>query len=352
MRWYQLKLGGIKNSKIRKLMMRYRYPKEILEKKEVEFLNSIEVEYDRLEEILLREKNIEFFSKLERLKIGLIDMNDCRYPERLKNIEIPPLFLFYSGDISLLRDEKIIAIVGTRSATKYGEMCTEKVVKELLDGDVVVVSGLACGIDSIAHRKVLELGGKTIAVLPCGIDKVYPDNNYELKDKIIKSGLVISEFPVGTMAMGRNFPIRNRIIAGLSKGVAVIESAKKGGALITANIAFEENRDLFVVPGDLSSKYSEGCNNLIKEMKGKLITGGKDILDEYNWISKGEEIIEQYKLEGKKLLVYTALDSKKHIEILEKELKIEISELLTLLMELELEGVIQSLAGGYYIKKI
>ena len=354
MEWYRLKIAGLKSSKIRILMENCKRYNEIFEKLQ-ELTDTLNLTINDTQMILKSrscEKYLEVMEYLENNRIGLIEMNDYRYPENLKNTTKPPLFLFYKGNIELLTKERKIAVVGTRRATKYGELGCEKVVKDLVDGDVVIVSGLALGIDSLAHNETLKLKGSTIAVLGCGIDIYYPKTNIKTRKEIEKIGLVISEFPLGTMPTPRNFPIRNRIISGLSKGTVVIESSLKGGSLITANLSLEEGRDVFAIPGDITYPLSQGCNELIKLSQAKLITSGDDILKEYNWSRKTRDNKNLNKLTGMKLKIYSVLKTKMHLEEIKQEISCETNELLSNLMELEIEGYIQSLPAGNYRRRL
>lgn len=354
MEWYRLKLMGLKNSKIRALMEQNKRYTDIFADldKLTNILNLTTDDTQLIVNSKYCEKYLEVMDYLERNRIGLISINDYRYPESLKNITKPPLFLFYKGNIELLSKNKIISIVGTRRATKYGELCCERVIKNLVDGEVVIVSGLALGIDSLAHRETLKYSGDTVAVLGCGIDVSYPKTNIKLRDEIEKKGLIISEFPLGMEPSPKNFPIRNRIIAGLSKGTVVVESSLKGGSLITANISLEEGRDVFAFPGDITYPLSQGCNELIKSSQAKLITSGVDILNEYNWVRINEEEKKSKRLVGMKLEIYSVLKTKMHLEEIKREISCETSELLSSLMELEIDGYIQSLPAGHYRRRL
>lgn len=353
MEWYLLKLVKIKNSKIRNLMEKYNDFLEVLNEKEDVLLELglDEEDIKKIKDSLGKEKIENFKKEIEKRGVGVISLKDEIYPENLKNIAKPPLFLFYKGRIELLKLEKKIGVVGARKVTKYGEMCVNKVIKELVEGECVIVSGLAQGVDSLAHAKTLEEKGNTIAILGCGIDKIYPKDNYKLRERIEKSGLVLSEFPLGTSPLSINFPIRNRVIAGLSKGVVVIESAKKGGSLITAEIALEENREVFAIPGDINSPMSVGCNELIKNSQAKLIVSGNDILEEMGWKKITKENEKSY-LKDEKLKIYEIVRTKMNLDEIKREIKLETKELLRYLMELELEGYIESVSGGYYIRKL
>ncbi len=354
MEWYRLKLIGLKSSKIRALMANNKRYKDIFTNLD-KFINTLNLTIDDtqlIEKSKQCKRYLEVMDYLERNRIGLISINDYRYPDSLKNIAKPPLFLFYKGNIELLSKNKMISIVGTRRSTKYGELCCERVVKDLVDGDVVIISGLALGIDSVVHREVLKYKGNTIAVLGCGIDIYYPKTNIKLRDEIEKKGLLISEFPLGTIPAPKNFPIRNRIIAGLARGTVVVESSLKGGSLITASISLEEGRDVYAFPGDITYPLSQGCNKLIKLSQAKLIVSGEDILDEYNWTKINEEGKKLNRLIGIKLKIYSVLKTKMHLEEIRREVSCETSELLSNLMELEIDGYIQSLSGGHYRRRL
>lgn len=349
MEWYRLKLEGLKNSKIRILMNNYIKYKDI-------FVNLESIKFDlkfsdeEIKQILNSKNNLKFIelkSILNKERITLLSLNDYRYSPLLQNINKPPLFLFCKGDISLLKCEKIISVVGTRRPTEYGKYCCEKIVKSLVEANICIVSGLALGIDSLAHKKSLEISGKTIAVLGCGIDKIYPKTNRSLREEIEEKGLVITEFPLGTLSKPINFPVRNRIIAGLSRGTVVVESSIKSGSLITANLAFEEGRDVFAIPGDITSEFSEGCNQLIKTQQAKLISEAEDILIEYGWKSenKSSKILN---LSPEKLQFYEILKTKLSLDEIKAKIPLKTPTLLSYLMELEIEGIIKSLPGGFY----
>ncbi len=210
------------------------------------------------------------------MKIEEITIDSKEYPEKLKNIYDPPRKIYLIGNKSLLY-QKGIAIVGARDATQYGKKIAYNLAKELSEQNIVIISGLALGIDSYAHTGTVQ--GRTIAVLGSGIDNIYPKENLELAREIIKNkGCIISEYPLGTKPERLHFPQRNRIISGLSNGVVVIEASKKSGALITAEFALEQGKEVFAVPGDINKKQSEGTNQLIKD-GAILLTSATDILE-------------------------------------------------------------------------
>ena len=213
----------------------------------------------------------------QRRGIKVCAVTDEEYPRYLKEIYLPPNILYIRGE--LFADEFCIGIVGSRSATQYGETVAERVAAELAKNGVTVVSGAARGIDSAAHRGALR-NGRTIAVLGCGVDVAYPPSNRNLLEEIAAKGAIISEYAPGTQPLGGFFPARNRIIGGLSRGILVVEAGEKSGALITAEQALNNNRDVFAVPGNIFSPMSIGCHNLIRQ-GAKLTAKAEDILEEY-----------------------------------------------------------------------
>lgn len=220
--------------------------------------------------------------KLAKENIDLITIKDKKYPRLLKEIYNPPSLLYIKGSIKSA-DRFSIGVVGTRKISAYGQKITPVITNQLVKAGLTIVSGLAKGIDTFAHQTALESNGRTIAVLGSGLDKesIYPICNQDLAEEISKKGALISEFPIKSRPLAYHFPQRNRIISGLSLGILVIEAPQKSGAIITANCALEQNRDVFAVPGDILFDNSSGPNNLIK-MGAKLVSQAKDILEELN----------------------------------------------------------------------
>ena len=287
----------------------------------------------------------------ESHNIRIVCWNEPLYPKKLKYISNPPYVLYYRGDLEIT-DQPCLAIVGSRVATLYGKTTAQKLAKELAAAGMVIVSGLARGIDSEAHRGALE-AGRTIAVLGSGLDVIYPPENRRLYQDIMASGAIISEFPLHTAPEPHNFPLRNRIISGLSRGVLVIEAKEKSGALITADFALEQGKDVFALPGPINSKTSAGPNNLIKQ-GAKLITGIEDILEEYYDINRTQRKAEQGHLvwrdeSEKQILALLEPDSRHFDEVLQAT-GLDIGRLSTLLLKLEMEGIIKSLPGNYYLR--
>ena len=282
------------------------------------------------------------------MKYNYFTIEDDIYPQCLKEISNPPLKLYYKGNLDLLKDERLIAVVGTRNPSSYGKLCCEYMVKKMTSANITIVSGFAKGIDSIAHKTSLLAGGKTIAVIASGLDIVYPASNLSLYREIEEKGLILSEYEAGVKPFKFNFPQRNRIIAGLSKGTIVVESKDRGGSLITADLALEFNRDVYAVPGDVFSEYSKGCNNLIRDSKAKSLSNINELLDDYSWKIEEKNINNKYT--QNQLLILNSLSSEKNLDNILIETKIEQTEILAELMALEIMGAIKSIAGGRYKK--
>jgi len=288
--------------------------------------------------------------------IRLIHLGHPDYPEMLRNIDDPPLYFFMKGHIAP-EDSKAIAIVGTRRPTIYGKRVAEWLASELSLAGFTIVSGLARGIDSIAHRASLQVGGRTIAVLGCGIDVVYPRENSRLLSEIVEKGYVISEFPLGTGPEKKNFPKRNRLISGLSLGTVVVEAAEKSGSLITARFALEQGREVFAVPGNINSEMSKGTNNLIRE-GAKLVAKTEDILEEFERLLT-HEIKRDIKNNSTDLPVLSDDErdifeiltlQPKHIEQIVTESGLSPQLVMSSLFSLEMKGLIEKLAGGCYVR--
>lgn len=265
------------------LLNKFKSVKKIYNATEKEILK-VDGMSDKIVQNMQKAKDAKLLEKYEKyiLKndIKIINISDDNYPAKLKNIYAPPITIFAKGDISLL-NSKSIAIVGSREPSKYGIYVAEKFSKELSKEGITIVSGLARGIDTFAHVGALSSFGKTIAVLGSGIDIVYPKENAKYYREISEKGLIISEYIVGTAPESKNFPQRNRIISGLSDGVLVVEARKNSGTMITTDFALEQGKELYVIPGNITSNLSAGTNNLIKE-GAKLVTDVYEILEDLN----------------------------------------------------------------------
>ncbi len=319
------------------------------------FLNNSEIkeiltnqEYNKMALCLSEEYLNRHLRDYENEKVELITFNNENYPYTLKEISTPPLCLYCKGDVGLL-NTFCFAAVGTRKPTDYGIVVTKQYCKELSDNGVTIVSGLATGIDAVAHKTALEQNGKTIAVLAGGINNIYPLTNMRLAKTIEEKGLLISEYPPNTKPLSYYFPVRNRIIAGLSKGVLVPEMGEKSGSMHTVNYAIEFNRDVFIVPGKINSPMSKGSNELIKNLQGCITTTPDDILKNYN-LSKNNELIENKQIDINAQMILSFIESEKRTyqEILDHT-HLPANELNTILMTLELEGLLIKLANNSYI---
>jgi DNA processing protein len=282
------------------------------------------------------------------------------YPILLEEIVDAPLILYARGRLENL-NIPCLAVVGSRRPTVYGLQMAQGIASDLGSRGICIVSGMARGIDGAAHRGCMKSGGTTIAVLGCGIDVVYPPEHRQLKEQITGGGLVVSEFPPGTAPNPHNFPIRNRIISGLSEGSLVVEASEKSGSLITARLALEQNREVFAVPGNITSPTSYGPNYLIKQ-GAKLVQSWKDVVEEMpvklreNIFSHeetkqkplpGADLISD---EEKKLLFILKLDETTHFDKLYHESSLNIPELSERLLKMEMEGWIRRLPGNMYIR--
>ncbi len=284
--------------------------------------------------------SVAYKKQLAVNRIHFITIEDNQYPQRLKEIPFPPLVLFYKGTIELLR-EPCLGVVGTRHPSSYGKRCTETFCRGLANS-FCIVSGLALGIDSIAHRAILEVSGMTIAVMPCSLDRCYPVRHQGLFDSIEKKGLLISEYPLKITALPYRIPQRNRLISGLSLGVLIVESKIKSGTLITARLAAEQNREVFTVPHPIGSDLGEGPHYLLKE-GATLVTTVSDITDAFDHLCLTQApVLPPPNLSPEEHRVWALLSqTPKPIEVLASELNCTISDLLQTISLLELKDLIE-----------
>ncbi len=268
------------------------------------------------------------------------------YPETLLNIDTPPFVLYCKGDVSLLKS-KCFAIVGTRKITNYGRTITERFAHGLIASGFTIVSGLSCGVDTIAHQTALENNGKTIAVLAGGFDYIYPDINTNLADEIARKGLLVTEIKPSERAKNYYFPIRNRIIAALSQGTLITEADEKSGALHTKNYALDYGKDVYAVPGNITSSVSQGCNRIICNGQAKAVCDLEDILGEYNIKFVPKEKTISVSIEEQIVLDAIGEEEVYFQQILERT-KFDTKTLNTLLTTMSLNGLIKKLAGNMY----
>ncbi|MGB9813208.1 MAG: DNA-processing protein DprA [Thermovenabulum sp.] len=337
----------------------YNNLKELRNAKKEELLKISNISYKIAEKILYSLKNINPLKELEKAnKIGaeIITIEDEGYPDLLKEIYDPPTVIYVKGKKDLLK-QKGIAIVGTRKPTEYGKKVAEELARELAENNLSIVSGLAKGIDAFAHKGALKADGNTIAVLGTGIDIIYPFENKKLFEEISEKGVIITTFPIGTKPLPYNFPARNRVISGLSLGVIVVEAGEKSGALITADFALEQGREVFAVPGLIHSPMSKGPHKLIKQ-GAKLTESAADILSElnidYNFFDKKRTINnnkEELNLsEEEKQLLSCIEFTPIHKEVLILRTDLSPSKINEIILKLQLKGMISQIAGGYVIR--
>ncbi len=292
----------------------------------------------------------EEIDSLHKYKVKALTCDSTDYPSRLREIYDYPPVLYVRGDLVHV-DECCLAVVGTRRATVYGRQVTEDIVSDLARNGITIVSGLARGIDSIAHRTALELGARTIAVFASGLDIVYPAENAKLAREILEHGALISEYPLGTKPKADNFPRRNRIMSGLSLGVLVIEAGESSGALITANQALEQNREVFAVPGSILSPTSRGTNHLIQE-GAKLVRNYIDILEELNLTIMAQQLEMKELLPTDKteaLLLRQLTREPTHIDDICRSTGLTAAIVGSTLTMMELKGMVKQVGGVSYV---
>lgn len=275
------RIPNVGNKTIQKLLNKYQTLEKVYKLTKEELISD-KIIGEKLIEIITNKKYKENLNKyieyMEKQKINIITINDKEYPQKLKQINDYPVYLYTKGNIDLL-NKKSIAMVGGRNCTNYGKQVAKDISNQLVKNNFVIVSGLAKGIDTFSHMGALKNKNSTIAVLGSSIDNIYPNENINLANKIIETGgLIISEYIVGSKLQRLNFPARNRIISGISDGVLVIEAGEKSGALITVDFALEQGKDVFAIPGNINNKFSIGCNEIIKE-GAKLVNNVEDILN-------------------------------------------------------------------------
>lgn len=304
------------------------------------------------------------WEELTAAGVGICCMTDDEYPALLKNIFDPPFIFYYYGNIAAVH-LPCVAIVGSRTATPYGSKQAGIFGRELAAAGFTVVSGMARGIDTCAHRGALEAGGKTAAILGSGLNFIYPLENRKLSEEIARDGVVLSDFAMDSAPEPWHFPHRNQIISGLSLGTLIVEAALKSGALITADAALEQGRDVFALPGPVSSRYSEGCHKLIRQ-GATLVSAPEDILEEYRQsplfpaaevpkprrqAAEAPRPRRQTAEPGLEAAVWTALGVEpKHMDALMAALGCELGELSAALIALELKGLVSGLPGNHYVR--
>ncbi len=352
-------IPGIGATRIRALVAHFKSTENIFNAsaKQLTAVEGIEMKTAKcIKDYLDFEYGAQQLNKTKQAGIDIIDFWDERYPENLKRIYDPPAILFVKGILSK-QDKYAISIVGTRLPSSYGKVIAEKFAKELAQKGLVIVSGLARGIDTIGHWAAVQSGGRTIAVLGSGLDHIYPGENNKLAEKIVEQGALISEFPMGTEPDAVNFPRRNRIISGLTLGTIVVEAGLKSGALLTANYALEQNREIFAVPGNINSPKSMGTNQIIKD-GAKLITDSNDVIVELgpqlrHFLkqdeSKSKELPEDLS-EPEKMLLSKLSNEPIHIDKLANIIGKSTAETLSTLLPLEFKDLVKQLPGKLFVR--
>ncbi|NLM47285.1 MAG: DNA-protecting protein DprA [Epulopiscium sp.] len=362
--WFWISnLKGLKKSRIQQLLKHFKTPKNIWKLGKNEIKSVINISEEELN-ILERSKNyeglIEALFDLKEKNIFFYSIQDEAYPVMLRNIPNPPPGIYVKGQLPAF-EKGYIAIVGSRNCTEYGKNVVRELGRELVKRGIGIISGLAYGIDSEAHKVALEFGGNTVAVLANGLDNCYPPGNINLMKSIEVTGALISEYPPTTKAIPSFFPARNRIISGLSKGVLIVEAGEKSGALITADLALEQGKEVFAVPGSIFSSTSTGTNKLIQQ-GAKLVTKVEDILEEiklnmdiYNKYNNKED--KPYKNESisglalEENIVYDCISFEAtSMEYLSVKTKYNIDKLQAILTLLEIKGLIKQLPGKKFIR--
>jgi DNA processing protein len=353
-------IPGLGGTVIRELLKRFGDPETILEASVEDLLETEGVR----REIARKISGKKFVSdpedewrKVEAFGARIIAFADSGYPEYLKELRYPPIVLYAHG-LDIPAADNLIAVIGSRNPTHYGLNAAERMGMGLAKRGAGVVSGMAMGIDAAAHWGCLRSGGFPVAVLGTGVDVVYPASNRKLWEQVVQRGLVLSEFPMGTPPEPRNFPIRNRIISGLSKGVVVVEASRKSGSLITANFALDQGREVFAVPGSIDSFKSTGTHMLIKQ-GAKLVENADDVLEEFDGIYRSDpitggtgaapELPPDLDPTEKKIVEHIG-EYPVHVDHIVRMADTSAGEVLATLMKLELRGIIRQLPGKMFVR--
>lgn len=314
--------------------------------------------YNKIEDIISYAQFSQMYAKIDEVDnyiksiltsgIKIVTILSPDYPESLKNIDEPPQVLYCKGDIELLKSDFNIAIVGTRHPTNYGKLVTEKFASELSMNGFNIVSGLADGVDTISHTACLNSNGKTISVVAGGLDNIYPSGNIKLSEKIAENGLILTEKPPFYKARNYDFPVRNRIIAGLSRGVLITEASLKSGTMHTKEYAITYGKELFVVPGNITSNASEGCNALIKDLRINMVTNVDDILKVFDK-PQNKVVPKSIQLSIDEAIIFNLLKTgEKTFDEILVNTNFDVKTLTNLLTLLSFRGIIKKLAGNIY----
>lgn len=339
---------------IKKLLLKFGSAKQIFDAEVMEIASVEGIGRERAKNL----KNFDGWNNVDKIlricekrDIKILSFHESDYPELLKEIHDPPPVLFCRGEIKP-EDHYSLAIVGSRRPTEYGRKVTEHIASELALAGITIISGLARGIDSLAHISAISRGGRTLAVLGSGVSFIYPPENRTLAEKILKNGAILSEFLPDEGPRKENFPRRNRIISGISIGTLITEAGINSGALITAGFALEQGREVFAVPGNITSKNSEGTNLLIQK-GAKLVTGLKDIVEEIGHFipslkkSNLKSLYEIVEVDDEEKAILNILDNTASVDELIIKSGMDITKILNILLKLEIKGLVTKTEGRY-----
>lgn len=360
-KWYEFwlaSLEGISSQKKVRFREKGMSAKQLYNIEETEHLSLSEKEKFCIKESKKQKNWKETYEKTKEQGIRFVTAFDKEYPERLKNIHGMPYALFYKGEWIFEKEAVNIGMVGARRCSAYGETMTLKFAERLAELGIHIISGMARGVDGIAHRGALNVSGKTCAVLGCGVDVCYPKEHRGLYEDIAAHGCMLSEYPCGTAPLARNFPARNRIISGLSDLLLVMEAKEKSGSLITADLALEQGKDVYALPGNVENELSRGCNRLISQGAGILL-GLEELIEELKLngkisgkIGSQKEESDKKVLETEENLVYSCLGLyPKNREDILKETGLSPEQLMSTLVALELKGYITERSRNDYIRR-
>jgi DNA processing protein len=346
-------LPGIGPARFQKLLAHFGDPQRAWGASEQELLR-LGVDAKTMPALLAKRRSLSLDAEMERLRrlgVTVISGDDPTYPPRLREIYNAPPLLYVRGEL-LRQDEQSLGVVGARAPSMYGKEIAARIVPELVRNGLTIVSGLARGIDSIAHHEALRAGGRTIAVLGCGIDVVYPPENRSLFERITQHGAVVTDYPLGTKPDAFNFPARNRIISGLTLGTLIVEAKLTSGALITADYALEQNREVFAFPGRATDRGSAGCNQLIRDGRAKLVTSTEDIFAELDLTAAVQQLEIKLALpvndEESRLLALLSSEPV-HIDDLSRQSTLPPPTVASTLMMLELKGSVRQVGTMSYV---
>lgn len=354
--WIRMSLiEGIGEKRLLALMQTFKDPFRILRKKTGDLTAMLPAIKQLLDPIRKSPPDItEYLKKLQDYDIQVLTILDQGYPNTLREIPNPPPLLYVRGSFQP-DDDVAIGMVGSRTASYYGKRVAEKFSRELTSRGFCIVSGMARGIDTIAHQAALHEGGRTIAFLGSGIDVVYPRENRRLMQNIIRNGAVVSEFPLGTEPVAINFPQRNRLISGMSLGILVVEAALKSGTFTTVRWALEQGKEVFAVPGDTLRKTSRGANRLIQR-GAKLVVETDDIVEEFPFLDQEDTVpsaaVPDLQLSNTERMVFDSLNaSPRLIDDITDAISLPSSKTASILLSLEIKGLVQQLPGKRFIRR-